>query len=80
MCFFSSIFGLDTYNPELKQLFLELLRSLILSKLHKLLFFFWNMITYHLSLYAFLHVMQTKNPRFCRRGNCDLRNRVMLSR
>lgn len=31
------IFGLDKYNPELKQLFLELLRSLILHKLNKLL-------------------------------------------
>lgn len=62
--FFSQYLDFITLNPELKQSFLELLRSLSLSKLHKLLFCLWNMMTYHLSLCAFLHIVQTKNPHF----------------
>lgn len=53
------IFGLDKYNPELKQFFLEILRSLILHKLHKLLL--WggqDMITHHLFLYFHIQSRQ----------------------
>lgn len=56
--------NLITLNPELKQSFLELLKSLSLSKLHKLLFCLWDVMTYHLSLCAFLYIVQTKNPHF----------------